>query len=135
MQRTSKTLHLSILVASREEKTFAAVQQIPAQNRMKFDWAGTGAQVLDAIRGNPIDLLIMEALLPDMTARDLTEQVVTANPSVYCAVAGALEGKAFHQLYEGYGVLMQLPSVPQVRDIEILLDKIKTIAGMGGTKR
>ncbi len=131
MQGTSDTHDLSALLASREEKNFAAVQQVLAQNKIKTDWAGTGARVLDAIRENPADLLIMEELLPDMTARQLTEQVAMVNPFVYCVVAGSLDKKAFHQLYEGYGVLMQLPSVPKPPDIEAMLDKIRAIAKIG----
>lgn len=135
MHRFSETHGLSILMASREEKAFAAIEQILARKGMKADWAGTGARVLEAMRENPCDLLIIEERLPDMTARQLTEQVVKANPFVYCAVAGSLDEKLFHQLYEGYGVLMQMPCVPQPRDIEVLLDKLKTIAGMGGTQQ
>ena len=133
MGRLKKGGCLSVLLASRNIKTFAAVQQVTAKNRMRTNWAGNGAEALEMIREDPHDLIIMEESLPDMSARQLVEMMVTINPFVYCAVAGSINEKSFHDLYEGYGVLMQLPAVPDLTDTEKLLEMIRKINRMGET--
>ena len=55
-----------------------------------------------------------------------------AAPMTHCAVASAMDAKAFDDHFEGYGVLMQLPETPGESEAEKLIQRLDKIAGLAG---
>lgn len=92
--------------------------------------AATGAAGLEHLQGKPMDMVIVDEQLDDMSGIDFVKQLVMVNPLVNTAIVGELPKKDFHEATEGLGVLMQLPRHPQERDAEDLLDLLAKISGL-----
>jgi hypothetical protein len=73
----------------------------------------------------------MEEALSDMNAKVLVEAVTTQSPMTNCAITGTMDKKQFHDVYEGYGVLMQLPVQPGQDDARNLENQLKKIRLLG----
>jgi DNA-binding response OmpR family regulator len=128
MCQPKERLALSAVVVGRETSVFDDICPLFQQQGLQVRWAGTGTGALDLLETGPADLMIIEAHLPDMTAKELIEKVVMINAAVHCAVIGSLSEKRFHDRYEGLGVLMQLPAAPAATDITALLKHFERIS-------
>jgi response regulator RpfG family c-di-GMP phosphodiesterase len=105
------------------------------QHSIDVKWCATGKELLSLIADTPkgqwIDLVIMEEVLPDMNAKALVEAVTTQSPMTNCVITGTMDKKRFHDVHEGYGVLMQLPVQPGQDDARNLEDHLKKIRLIG----
>ncbi len=124
-----------IVFLSRDKDQFVEIEQMLIKKELTIEWTGTGKDLLsllsDTSTNQSIDLLIMEETVEDATARSLVESVIAKSPMTNCVVAGSMDKKEFHDLYEGYGVLMQIPPCPEANDAEKLgdhLDKIMSLS-------
>ncbi len=90
----------------------------------------TGAAGLAQLRGKPIDLVIVDEQLEDMSGIEFVRQLITVNPLANTAIVGALTEEDFHEATEGMGVLMQLPRQPNEQDAEALLVLLAKISGL-----
>jgi len=120
---------------SRDKAQFEGLEQMLGRHSIEIRWCATGKELLSLISNTPkgqwIDLVIMEETLPDMNAKALVEAVVTQSPMTNCAITGTMDKEQFHDVYEGYGVLMQLPVQPGQDDAERLEDQLKKIRLLG----
>ena len=96
-------------------------------------WASTGHQALQEIKGNPIDLVVTDEHIGDMTGLALIKQLVKANPMINCAAVSSLSKADYHEASEGLGVLMQLPIRPSKADGEALMAYLKKVLGYTAT--
>jgi CheY-like chemotaxis protein len=90
----------------------------------------TGAAGLGQLRGKPIDLVIVDEQLEDMSGIEFVRRLITVNPLANTAIVGALTEDNFHEATEGMGVLMQLPRQPTEQDAETLLALLAKISGL-----
>jgi CheY-like chemotaxis protein len=90
----------------------------------------TGAAGLGQLRGKPIDLVIVDEQLEDMSGIEFVRRLITVNPLANTAIVGALTEENFHEVTEGMGVLMQLPRQPTEQDAETLLALLAKISGL-----
>lgn len=90
----------------------------------------TGAAGLAQLRGKPIDLVIVDEQLEDMSGIEFVRRLITVNPLANTAIVGALTEENFHEATEGMGVLMQLPRQPTELDAETLLVLLAKISGL-----
>ena len=120
---------------SREKAQFEGLEQMLGRHSIEIKWCATGKELLSLIANTPkgqwIDLVIMEEELPDMNAKVLVDAVTTQSPMTNCAITGTMDKKQFHDLYEGYGVLMQLPVQPGQDDAGNLENQLKKIRFLG----
>jgi len=120
---------------SREKAQFNELEKMLGQHSIEVKWCATGKELLSLIADTPkgqwIDLVIMEEILPDMDAKALVEAVTTQSPMTNCAITGTMDKKKFHDVHEGYGVLMQLPVQPGQDDARNLEDHLKKIRLIG----
>lgn len=120
---------------SRDKDQFKGLEQMLGQHSIEIQWCESGNALLSLIGDTPkgqwIDLVIMEQDLPDMNAKALVETVTTQSPMTNCVIAGTMDKKQFHDVYEGYGVLMQLPVKPGQDDAGNLADHLKKIRFLG----
>lgn len=119
----------------RDKAQFKGLEPMLVQHSIEIKWCATGKELLSLIADTPkgtwIDIAIMEEDLPDMNAKALVEAVVTQSPMTNCAITGTMDKTQFHDLYEGYGVLMQLPVQPGQDDARNLEDQLKKIRLLG----
>ena len=118
---------ISTLLISRDKSLFSDVKNAFAESLIKTEWTGTGTKALSMLLNKPVDLLIIDESLPDITGRKFVEKVVMKNPMINCVVASPLSHKKFHNTYEGLGVLMQLPVFPEKKDAQKLIGHLKLI--------
>ena len=120
---------------SRDQAQFKELEKMLGQHSIEIKWCATGKELLSLIANTPkgqwIDLVIMEEVLPDMNAKALVEAVTTQSPMTNCAITGTMDKKKFHDVHEGYGVLMQLPVQPGQDDARNLEDQLKKIRLIG----
>ena len=120
---------------SRDKAQFKELENMLGQHSIEVKWCATGKELLSLIANTPkgqwIDLVIMEEVLPDMDAKALVEAVTTQSPMTNCAITGTMDKKKFHDVHEGYGVLMQLPVQPGQDDARNLEDHLKKIRLIG----
>ena len=120
---------------SRDKAQFKELEQMLEQHSIEIKWCATGKELLSLMTNTPkgqwIDLVIMEENLPDMNAKALVEAVTTQSPMTNCAISGTMDKKQFHDVYEGYGVLMQLSVQPGQDDARNLEDQLKKIRLLG----
>lgn len=90
----------------------------------------TGAAGLGQLRGKPIDLVIVDEQLEDMSGIEFVRRLITVNPLANTAIVGALTEEDFHEATEGMCVLMQLPRQPTEQDAETLLALLAKISGL-----
>ncbi len=118
---------ISISMVSRDKRFFEGIEGVLTENKIKTDWRSTGEKALSRALSTPIDLIIIDEDLPDMTGRQFIEKLVMKNPMIHCVVASPLTKKEFHERYEGFGILMQFPVFPNRREIENLREHMNHI--------
>lgn len=125
---------MSCLIVSRDKENFSSVEQALIKNHMDIEWIDSGKKLLSLLSEYPankkIELVIIDGNLPDENARDLVEKVIMQAPMTNCVATSALSPEDFHETFEGFGVLMQLPLKPEARDAQDLVTHLNKILGM-----
>ncbi len=93
----------------------------------------SGAAALDRLMETPVELVVIDEALPDMSGRDLAQQVAVRCPLSGVALVSGMPPEEFHEATEGLGVLAQLPSNPGREDARHLLNKLSHILQMTQT--
>ncbi len=116
---------------SRDKNFFSDLEQTLTRNHMDIEWIDTGKKLLSRLSehppGKPVELVIIDEEVPDYTARQLVEHVITQSPMTNCVATSALSPKKFHDTYEGLGVLMQLPRKPSEPDAKRIVTQLNKI--------
>ncbi len=123
---------IKVVVAGQNRQKFKAVERILKQHPMEMVWTSTGTEALNLVSGardrdKTVALLITDETLADMSGRDLVEQVIMKSPVTGCAAVSTLPSDQFHDVYEGLGVLMQLPPDPDTEAGEKLVAVMKKL--------
>lgn len=88
---------------------------------VELSWAESGQRALDMLSNTPLDLVVVDEKLGDMTGMEFIETLVSVNPMINCAAVSPLPSEEFHEDSEGLGILAQLPVQPGANDAENLL--------------
>ncbi len=88
---------------------------------VELSWAESGQRALDMLSNTPLDLVVVDEKLGDMTGMEFIETLVSVNPMINCAAVSPLPSDEFHEDSEGLGILAQLPVQPGANDAENLL--------------
>lgn len=123
------------LMAGRDKRVFSEIETILVDNKIIIQWCDSGNAVLSRLLKKENFLVIVDENLPDMPGRTFIEKVVMKNPMTNCVVASSLSSKKFHEVYEGLGVLMQLPAVPGKKHAQKLIEHLKLIFQLQGHNR
>ncbi|HCY86999.1 MAG TPA: hypothetical protein DHV36_17845 [Desulfobacteraceae bacterium] len=118
---------------SRDKDQFLELEKMLNLKNICVEWTGTGKETLSLLSNTaePVDLVVLAEDLPDTGPRDLVSAVTTHRAFTHCVVAGTMNHKDFHDHYEGYGVLMQIPPHPTPEDAAALerhLDKLDELS-------
>lgn len=130
--RSENMMMARVLMVSREKNIFSEIKTGFEKNNISSDQVATAEQAFSKIAKEAFDLVIIEEQLPDMSGRQFVEKLVMTNPMLNCVVASDLSHEAFHDAYEGYGVLMQFPMSPGEKDFQSLMTHLNTIARIAG---
>ncbi len=119
---------IHVLLVNRDKSVFNEFKTAFLENKITTVWTNSAQNALSRLSKEKFDLFITEEQLPDMTGKELIEQVLFKNAMMNCVVLSELPHKEFHEAYEGLGVLMQFPLVPGKEQAQNLLDHLSRIA-------
>ena len=104
---------IKILLVTSEKELFSEFASTLGKNEdVELSWAADGKEALEEIPDNPVDLVVVNENIGDMTGIEFMKKLLPINPMINCAVVSPLSPEDFHEASEGLGVLMQLPFSP-----------------------
>ena len=103
---------LTILLASRQPERFQKLRaELSARHPVTFTQASSGRTSLAKVRASAVDLVIVDAMLGDMTGEELVRQLLEVNAMINAVLVSDTSPEVFHERTEGLGILMPLPPV------------------------
>jgi len=122
---------LKLLLASRDKDSLSGLSTaLNADDDIKLLTAESGEKTLSMISENPLDLVVADEDIGDMTGLELVRRLLKINPMINSAVVSRLGHDEFHEASEGLGIMFQLPKQPDKKDAEELIKTLKQIMGM-----
>jgi two-component SAPR family response regulator len=119
---------IKILLVTSEREPFSEFATVlKKKDDVELFWTSTGQKALEAISGNPFDLVIVNEDIDDMTGIEFMKKLLPINPMINCASVSPLPPEEFHEASEGLGVLVQLPVDPGEFEAEDLLKRLKKL--------
>ena len=122
---------MTIVFIAKDFSRFSVlVDRLKQEQDVELVPVATGAAGLAKLKGKRLDMVIVDEQLDDMSGIDFGKQFLNVNPLANTAIVGSLPKGEFHEVTEGLGVLMQLPSHPGKADAEQLLAILAKISGL-----
>ena len=119
---------LRIVVATNRPQALEAfTTALSANPEVRLEYAGSGAEALEAVRALTPQLVIIDQHLNDTEPLELVPNLLRLNAMVNTAVVSSLSEEEFHEASEGLGVLGRLPDSPGEKDAADLLQRLKTV--------
>jgi CheY-like chemotaxis protein len=119
---------IKILLVTSEKELFSEFASTLEKNEdVELFWATNGKEALEKIPDNPVDLVVVNENIGDMTGIEFMKKLLPINPMINCSAVSTLEPEEFHEASEGLGVLMQLPVNPGKFEAEDLLKRLKKL--------
>lgn len=129
-QSTVRKKMIRLLIISPNKLAFADLTSfLNKKTDIDISWEKNGRIALNIITNNPVDLVIADDQLSDMTGLDFVQKLVSINPMINSALVSTLSHDKFHQQTEGLGILAQLPKKPDEKHIQDLLEQLIKIIG------
>ncbi len=119
-----------VFVAKNFSRFSVLVDRLRQEQDVELIPVATGAAGLEKLKGKPLDLVIVDEQLDDMSGIDFVHKLVAIYPLAKTAIVGSQPDEEFHAATEGLGVLMQLPPQPVKKDAEKLLGIIAKIGSL-----
>ena len=116
-----------LLVTSDKNALSALASALEKHDDAQLSWAESGSKALNMVSDTPVDLLITNEKLEDMTGLELATRLLSINPMINCAAVSTLSPDKFHEASEGMGLMAQLPSKPGGEEAERLFNRIKDL--------
>jgi len=123
-----------LLVTSEREPFSEFAKMLKQKDGVELSWASTGQEALEAISDNPVDLVIVNENIGNMTGIEFMKKLLPINPMINCAAVSPLPPEEFHEASEGLGVLVQLPVSPGTPDAENLLKRLYDLKNLLNSK-
>ena len=90
-------------------------------------WYESGGAALSSAASTSQDLVVVDEDMAGMAAPTFLRQLMALDANINTAVASSKALVDFHQTFEGLGVLMQLPPVPDRQSAEKLIGRFKDL--------
>ena len=121
---------IRVVIVSPDRETFAEFASAFTEHEdTQLSWAASGETALELATDPPVDLVVADEILADMTGLELAEKLVRRNPMINCACVSRLSQGAFHEASEGLGLMPQLSPRPGKKEGEALLTTLKQWKG------
>ena len=122
---------IKLLMVTPEKMLFNEFALALAQyDDVDLSWAGSGQKALEIASVTPLDLVVVDEKIGDMTGIEFIEAIVSRNPMISCAAVSPLPSDEFHEVSEGLGILEQLPAPPGAKDAENLLKRFNHLKNL-----
>jgi len=122
---------IKILLVTSEREPFSEFATVlKKKDNVELFWASTGHEALAVVSENPVDLVVVNENIGDMTGIEFMKKLLPINPMINSAAVSPLSPEEFHEASEGLGVLMQLPVSPGRLDAENLLQRLNDLKNL-----
>jgi len=122
---------LKLLLATRDKNSLAALaSSLDESDGIEYEWAESGERALEMISQTPVDLLVVDEELGDMSGLELARRLIFVNPMVGCAAVSSLAPGEFEKASDGLGLLPQLPPAPGKEEAGKLIQTLKEIKNL-----
>ena len=119
---------IKILLVTSEKEPFSEFSTVLKQkDDVELSWAANGQEALEEIPDTPVDLVVVNENIGDMTGIEFMKKLLPINPMINSAAVSPLSPEEFHEASEGLGVLVQLPVDPGKFEAEDLLKRLKNL--------
>ena len=118
-----------LLVTLHRDSLAGFAAAVEGNDEVELVWSESGGKALSMVADTPVDLVVTDEDLGDMTGLEMAEKLLSINPMVNCAAVSPLAAEEFHEASEGLGLLAQLPPTPGKEQAEALLQHLKDIKG------
>ncbi|MCK5230878.1 MAG: response regulator [Desulfobulbaceae bacterium] len=126
---------IKLLLISPDKDSFSGMDSaLSRHNEVETEWAESGNRALELASDIAFDLVVVDENLGDMTGLEFAKRLLPVNPMINCAAVSPLEPKEFHEVSEGFGILMQLPLRPGEQEAEDLLERLGKILNLSAGK-
>ena len=119
-----------LLVTSEKEPFSEFVGVLKQKDDVELSRASTGHEALAVVSENPVDLVVVNENIGDMTGIEFMKKLLPINPMINSAAVSPQSPEEFHEASEGLGVLMQLPVSPGRLDAENLLQRLNDLKNL-----
>ena len=95
---------ITLLLATPEKELFSEFAlALEKYDDVELSWAATGQEALEAISGNPVDLVVVNDDIGDMTGIEFMKKLLPINPMINSAAVSLLppEGSIRHIVLTG----------------------------------
>lgn len=103
------------------------MEALEREENVRLVTAASAKAALETCPSQKPDVVVLEESLPDMAPKDLLMGLLQINAMINTAMISEITDEEFHEKYEGFGVLMRLPSPPGQEDATALLRKIRSV--------
>ena len=119
-----------LLVTDPKDSLLELAEAVAKHRDVEFFWADSGEKALGMLSDTPVDLVITDERLKDMSGLELAEKILSVNPMINCAAISQLSPENFHEASEGLGILAQLPIRPGGREADALVRRLKDLKNL-----
>jgi two-component SAPR family response regulator len=122
---------LRLLLVSLDINPFnELISRLKEYDDISLELSSSGENAIPMISVNPVDQVIVDEDLGDMTGLEFIRRIIKINPMIDSAVVSRLGHDEFHEASEGLGIMAQLPPNPGREEAERLIRTLKQIKGM-----
>ena len=113
-----------------DKTVFKELEIVFRENKFNIEWSGSGENALEMISEDGFHIVITDENLSDMTGIQLIRKLIEINPMINCAAISSLPHDEYHELSEGLGLIMQLPTQPTQEDGQELFKRLNSILNL-----
>jgi hypothetical protein len=121
---------LTVIVKTKKPNVLNEIASLLKQSELKVIQEDTEAAILKTLQSQVVDAVIAtEQDLP------LVKKLVSAFPMVNYALMSSSDSHDFHELTEGYGIFMQLPTSLQESDVSAMINNLTRIKALSSGEK
>ena len=121
---------LTVILITRRTNVLNNIVIVLRKSKINVIQADTEASITKMLRSQEVDAVIA-------TEQDLllVKTLVSAFPMVNYALMSSSDSQDFHELTEGYGIFMQLPTTLLENDVSEMINNLKRIRALSSGEK
>ncbi|MGL1932548.1 MAG: response regulator [Desulfotalea sp.] len=122
---------MNILIVDDEKSSLAELKNyLEAKGNINLSLTSSTKEALQLCSKRGLDIAIFAENLINRSGLDFIKEIVPINPFLNCALQSPLEADDFHEVTEGYGILLQIPILNPEKSGDEIVEVVKKIASI-----
>jgi len=119
---------LKILLVGKDPMSVADfADELSRKEGISVSRASSEKEAWELLRQCRIDVVVTDEKLEEGSPLPFVRELTRQQPLINCAMVSSLAPKRFHEVTEGFGVFMQLPCNPGVKEAAKMLQLLESI--------